>query len=128
MSKLITISELSKKLNLINPKNKKPLNHVLRYWESEFKLIKPKIINKRRYYSNNQVEICKLIKFLLKDKKMTIKGAKNLLNFNTNKLDDYKLDSLKADYYKLILKEKSNNLLIKMKKLKNYGKKISRKS
>ena len=128
MNKLKKISELSKSLGLINKKNNKPLNHILRYWEKEFKQLRPKIINKRRYYSNNQVEICKLIKFLLKDKKMTIKGAKNLLNFNTNKLDDYKLDSLKADYYKLILKEKSNNLLIKMKKLKNYGKKISRKS
>ena len=128
MNKLKKISELSKSLGLINKKNNKPLNYILRYWEKEFKQLRPKIINKRRYYSNNQVEICKLIKFLLKDKKMTIKGAKNLLNFNTNKLDDYKLDSLKADYYKLILKEKSNNLLIKMKKLKNYGKKISRKS
>ena len=128
MNKLKKISELSKSLGLINKKNHKPLNYIIRYWEKEFKQLRPKIINKRRYYSNNQVEICKLIKFLLKDKKMTIKGAKNLLNFNTNKLDDYKLDSLKADYYKLILKEKSNNLLIKMKKLKNYGKKISRKS
>ena len=128
MNKLKTISELSKSLGLINKKNDKPLNYIIRYWEKEFKQLRPKIINKRRYYSNNQVEICKLIKFLLKDKKMTIKGAKNLLNFNTNKLDDYKLDSLKADYYKLILKEKSKNLLIKMKKLKNYGKKISRKS
>ena len=128
MNKLKKISELSKSLGLINKKNDKPLNYIIRYWEKEFKQLRPKIINKRRYYSNNQVEICKLIKFLLKDKKMTIKGAKNLLNYNTNKLDDYKLDSLKADYYKLILKEKSNNLLIKMKKLKNYGKKISRKS
>ena len=128
MNKLKKISELSKSLGLINKKNDKPLNYIIRYWEKEFKQLRPKIINKIRYYSNNQVEICKLIKFLLKDKKMTIKGAKNLLNFNTNKLDDYKLDSLKADYYKLILKEKSNNLLIKMKKLKNYGKKISRKS
>ena len=128
MNKLKKISELSKSLGLINKKNDKPLNYIIRYWEKEFKQLRPKIINKRRYYSNNQVEICKLIKFLLKDKKMTIKGAKNLLNFNTNKLDDYKLDSLKADYYKLILKEKSNNLLIKMKKFKNYGKKNSRKS
>ena len=69
MSKLITISELSKKLNLINPKNKKPLNHVLRYWEKEFKLIKPKIINKRRYYTNKQIEYIKLIKYLLKDQR-----------------------------------------------------------
>ena len=82
MRKLITISKLSKKLNLINPKNKKPLNHVLRYWESEFKLIKPKIINKRRYYTNKQIEYIKLIKYLLKDQGMTIKGV-ILLAINT---------------------------------------------
>ena len=47
MSKLINISELSKMLNLIDPKTKKPLNHVLRYWEKEFKEIRPKKINTR---------------------------------------------------------------------------------
>ena len=63
----------------------------------EFRQIKPKIINKRRYYSSNQVEIIKLINFLVKEKGMTIKGAKSVLNSNINKLDDYNSDSLKAD-------------------------------
>lgn len=123
MSKLITISELSKKLNLINPKNKKPLNHVLRYWESEFKLIKPKIINKRRYYTNKQIEYIKLIKYLLKDQGMTIKGVKNVLNSKVNELDEGNIDSLKANLFKKRIKEKSNLLLKKIKNLKNYGKK-----
>ena len=56
---------------------KKPLNHILRYWEKEFKQIKPKKINNRRYYSPEQVEIIKMIKFLLKNKGMTISGVKN---------------------------------------------------
>ena len=123
MSKLITISELSKKLNLINPKNKKPLNHVLRYWESEFKLIKPKIINKRRYYTNKQIEYIKLIKYLLKDQGMTIKGVKNVLNSNVNELDEGNIDSLKANLFKKRIKEKRTLLLKKIKNLKNYGKK-----
>ena len=123
MSKLITISELSKKLNLINPKNKKPLNHVLRYWESEFKLIKPKIINKRRYYTNKQIEYIKLIKYLLKDLGMTIKGVKNVLNSNVNELDEGNIDSLKANLFKKRIKDKSNLLLKKIENLKNYGKK-----
>ena len=114
MSKLITISELSKKLNLINPKNKKPQNHVLRYWESEFKLIKPKIINKRRYYSNKQIEYIKLIKYLLKDQGMTIKGVKNVLNSNVNELDEGNIDSLKANLFKKRIKDKSNLLLKKI--------------
>ncbi len=125
MSKLITISELSKKLNLIDKNNKKPLNHTLRFWEKEFKEIKPKIINKRRYYSIDQVEKIKIIKFLLKDKGMTIKGAKKVLNFNRNDLDVTVLDSLKAEYYKKDFKEKSKKILDKIKKLKNYGKKNS---
>ena len=37
MSKLVNISELSIMLNLIDPETKKPLNHILRYWEKEFK-------------------------------------------------------------------------------------------
>lgn len=123
MRKLITISKLSKKLNLINPKNKKPLNHVLRYWESEFKLIKPKIINKRRYYTNKQIEYIKLIKYLLKDQGMTIKGVKNVLNSKVNELDEGNIDSLKASLFKKRIKDKSNLLLKKIENLKNYGKK-----
>ena len=125
MKKLIKISELSKMLNLVDPMTKKPLNHILRYWEREFKEIKPKKINNIRYYSSKQVEIIKMIKFLLKNKGMTILGVKNLLNTNINKLDDHKGHSLKADYYKNILKLKSKTLVEKINKIKNYGKKNS---
>ena len=123
MNKLIKISELSKMLNLVDPMTKKPLNHILRYWEREFKEIKPKKINNIRYYSSKQIEIIKMIKFLLKSKGMTILGVKNLLNSNINKLDDHKGHSLKADYYKNILKLKSKTLVEKINKIKNYGKK-----
>tara|TARA_X000001036_G_scaffold215211_1_gene201522 strand:+ start:2428 stop:2814 length:387 start_codon:yes stop_codon:yes gene_type:complete len=123
MTKLIGITELSKILGLINNSNNQPLNHVLRYWEKEFKQIKPKKINNRRYYSLKQVETIKLIKFLIKNKGLTISGVKKILNSNINKLDDYDLDSLKADYYKLSFKNKSKNILKKIKELKNYGKK-----
>ena len=128
MSKLINISELSRILDLIDPINRKPLNHILRYWEKQFKQIRPKKINNRRYYSNEQVEIIKMIKFLLKNKGMTIDGVKNSLNLNINKLDVYDSDSLKADYYKNSFKIKSNKLLEKINKLKKYGKKNTSKS
>ena len=72
MKKFITISELSKDLELIDRSTKKPLNHILRYWEKEFKQIKPKKIKNRRYYSLEQVERVKMIKYLLKNKGMTI--------------------------------------------------------
>ena len=67
MEKLKNITELSKLLNLINPKTNKTNNYILRYWEKEFKQVKPVFINKRRYYTEKQVEIIKMIKFLLKD-------------------------------------------------------------
>jgi len=123
MTKLFNISEVSKIINLYDPLKKKPLNHVIRYWEKEFKQIKSKKINKRRYYSIKQVEIIKMIKFLLKNKGMTIKGVKNLLESNVNKLDDHIILSLKASYYKIDLKYKSKKLLEKIKKIKSYGKK-----
>jgi DNA-binding transcriptional MerR regulator len=128
MNKLLNIAEVSKKINLIDRITKKPLNHVLRYWEKQFKQIKPTKINNRRYYSQKQVETIKLINFLIKTKGMTILGVKNVLNSNINKLDDYNSDSLKADYYKISLKDKTNKLLIKLKRLKKYGKKNSFKS
>ena len=125
MSKFYNISELSKILNLINQTNKKPLNHVLRYWEKNFRQVKPKKINNRRYYSIKQVETLKLIKFLLKNKGMTISGVKKILNLNINNLDDYNSDGLKAEYYKNSIKIKSKSILNKLKKLKHYGKKNS---
>ena len=125
MNKLISISELSKMLNLVDPKTKKPLNHVLRYWEKQFSSIRPKKINNRRYYSAKQVEIIKMVKFLLKNKGMTILGVKNILNLNINKLDGDNDHSLKADYYRNFLKTKSKAVLEKIIKIKNYGKKDS---
>ena len=124
--KYLSISELSITLDLVNPINKKPKNHILRYWEKEFTQIRPKIINGRRYYSKEQVEILKLIKFLLKNKGLTINGVKSILNNKKNKLDDYNSYSLRTDYYKKYLKDKTNNILKKLKELKKYGKKNSR--
>ena len=125
MKKLFTISEVSKSMDLVDEKTKKPLNHVIRFWENEFKQIKPQYIKNRRYYSSSQVETIKLIKFLLKSKGLTISGVKNVINSNINKLDDYNSNSLKADYYKKSLGIKSKTILDKIKNLKKYGKKNS---
>ena len=125
MDKLINISEVAKLLNIINVKTNKPSNYILRYWEKEFKQNKPIIIKNRRYYSEKQINIIKLIKFLLKDKGMTIAGVKKVLKLNINSLDDYNSYSLKADYHKKIIKDKSKKILDKIKNLKEYGKKNS---
>ena len=102
-----------------NPK----LNKELSYFE--ITKYKPKFIKKRRYYTSKQIEVVKLIKFLLKDKGMTVKGVKKILNDKINKLDDYDFNSLKTEYFKINIKNKSKNILAKINKLKKYGKKNS---
>ena len=64
-----------------------------------------------------------MIKFLLKDKGMTILGVKNILNSNLNELDVNNNISLKKDYFKNSIKLKTKNLLNKIYKIKHYGKK-----
>ena len=90
-----TIGEVVKILNIYS-KGKSPISaHTLRYWEKEFKQLRPKNLNsKRRYYREKDVEILKKIVFLLKDKGMTIAGARKILN--ENKI--IKLDELSDDF------------------------------
>tara|TARA_S200000501_G_scaffold159591_1_gene150524 strand:+ start:357 stop:725 length:369 start_codon:yes stop_codon:yes gene_type:complete len=84
-----TIGEVAEILNLINKKNGKLITHTIRFWEKEFKQIKPKIFSgKRRYYDEGTVNKLKEIKFLLKDKGLTIKGAKKFLNKETSSIDE----------------------------------------
>ena len=62
---------------------------LLRFWEKEFKQIKPKIFaGKRRYYDKETIMLLKKIKFLLKEKGMTIKGVKNHLLNEESDLDE----------------------------------------
>ena len=84
-----TIGEVAELLNLKNEKNGKLNTYILRFWEKEFKQIKPKLmINKRRYYDKNTINLLKRIKFLLKDQGMTIKGVKNIIKDERFNLDD----------------------------------------
>ena len=54
--------------------------HVLRFWESKFKQIKPvKRAGGRRYYRPDDLSLLAGIKHLLHDQGMTIKGAQKLL-------------------------------------------------
>ena len=59
---------------------------------------------------------------------MTISGVKKVLKSKINELDDYNSYSLKADYYKRKIKEKTKNIQIRVTNLKKYGKKITHKS
>jgi DNA-binding transcriptional MerR regulator len=118
-SKLLNISELSKKLGLINKQNKKPLNHTLRFWETKFKQLKPLILSgRKRYYTLKDVETTKMIFFLLKEQGMTINGAIKAMNENIKHLDDPKTSSIKAKYYKNKINQKTKNILNRIKKIK----------
>ena len=76
-----SISETAKELGLINKKNGDIQTHTLRYWEKQFKQIKPVIgAGKRRYYSKTVINIVKYIQFLLKDKGLTVAGVKKILD------------------------------------------------
>ena len=119
-----SIGEVAEILKLKNSQNGKLNTYILRFWEKQFKQIKPVIFNnRRRYYDKDTVDLLMRIKYLLKDKGMTIKGVKNILKNNINSLDDYDLNSLKADYQKKNIELKSKKVLDKIKVLKNYGKK-----
>ena len=118
---LLDISELSKELNLINKKTGKPANHILRFWEKEFKEIKPTVLKgKRRFYDKNQINKIKYIKYLLKDKGLTIKGVKKVLKDKKN-IDGTNKNNIDKDYLKDNIKKRSKKILHKIKGLKNYG-------
>ena len=109
-----TIGEVTKELGLINKKTGVLQTHTLRYWETQFKQIKPSIkAGNRRYYSQKNFELIKLIKFLLKEKGLTINGVKKILNNPESDLLD---DKASLGVYKPDL-EKTKNIKNRVSKI-----------
>ena len=106
-----TIGEVTKILNLKSNKKGELPTHIIRFWESQFKQIKPKILNSnRRYYDENCINLLKKVKFLLKEQGMTINGVKKILNGDQSlELDEMANNSIKADNLR--------NKLIKISKI-----------
>ena len=118
-----TIGEVAKILNLkLNSKGIMP-THVIRFWETQFKQIRPKILNSnRRYYDEKTINLLRKVKFLLKDQGLTIKGVKKILNNEASlKLDEIADKSIRTEN----LKNKPIRISNKIKELKN-GKKNTR--
>ena len=116
-----SIGEVAKLLNLINKKNGSLNTHTIRFWEKEFKQIKPKILTgKRRYYDQSSIQILKKIKYLLKEQGMTINGVKKLLNNpKPLKLDEISNNLISVNNTKIKNKIKNiSNLIKQIKKLK----------
>ena len=113
-----SIGEVAKILNLVNTKTGKLSTHTIRFWEKEFKEIKPYIFSgKRRYYDKKSLEVIKKIQFLLKNKGMTIKGVKKQLKEDNSRLDEFDNKTIN----KKIIKTKINNISNIIKDLKNHG-------
>ena len=73
-----TISEVAKELDLPQ--------HVLRFWETKFQVIKPmKRGGGRRYYRPEDVDLLRRIRSLLYVEGYTIKGVQKLLRGNGSK-------------------------------------------
>ena len=121
-----SISEVAKELNLINKKTGKLQTHTIRYWETQFKQIKPTIMaGRRRYYSSKNIKMLNYIKSLLKVEGFTIIGVKKILD--SGKLESID-DPLNFGVYKpvnkstKVIKDKIKNItkIIKeLKKIKN---------
>ena len=118
-----TIGEVAKILNLKSNDKGVLSTHVIRFWETQFKQIKPKILNSnRRYYDEKTINLLKKVKFLLKEQGMTINGVKKILNNEVSlKLDEIADKSIRTEN----LKNKLLNISNKLKELKN-GKKNTR--
>ena len=114
-----SIGEVAKLLNLVSQKTGKLNTHTIRFWEKEFSQIRPKIFSgKRRYYDNKAIEILKKIKFLLKEKGMTINGVKkHLINKNSFDLDDFSNTTINS---------KNNNLKSQIEKISKLVKEIKK--
>ena len=114
-----SIGEVAKDLNLVNPKTGKLNTHTIRFWEKEFKQIKPKIFaGRRRYYDQKSIQVIKKIRFLLKEKGFTINGVKKFLvnesSFNLDETSDRTINNSK------------NNLKSKLEKISNLVKEIKK--
>ena len=121
-----TIGEVARKLGLIDKKTGHIQTHTIRYWETQFKQIKPRIMaGKRRYYSAQNLKIISYIKFLLKEKGLTINGVKKILNSKEmHSIDDsVNLGVYKSEFRSAkLIKDRVKNIskIIKeLRKIKN---------
>ena len=72
--------------------------HVLRFWETKFPQIQPMKTNgKRRYYRPDDMEILRIIKDYLYEKRYTIEGVQKI--FKSNRLKDIIGGTIQSDFF-----------------------------
>ena len=110
-----TISEVVKILNMTKQNGSNSQSHTIRYWQTQFKQIKPIKINNRRYYDQKNIDILIKIQYLLKNEGMTINGVKKVLNSNNLNIDEnYK--KIISSYDIRFRLNKINNIIKTLKK------------
>ena len=73
--------------------------YVLRYWESEFKLLRPKKNPAgQRLYRPRDLELVQRIKVLLYDERLTLEGAKKRLIAESRRTDQLELGMKEVAY------------------------------
>ncbi len=116
-TKYKTIGQVARILNLINKNTGTLSTHTIRFWEKEFRQIKPKTFSgNRRYYDENTINIIKKIKYLLKDKGMTLNGVKKVLNSKDSDIDVLYNTTIKQ---KSMIKSKINKIKDILSTIKN---------
>ena len=119
-----TIGEVTKVLKLVDKKTGLLQTHTIRYWETQFSQIKPRIgAGNRRYYSARDFKIIKYIKFLLKERGLTINGVKKILNDpEAHSIDDnMNIGINRPDLKKTkIIKSKIKNISKIIKELRKF--------
>ena len=79
---------------------------LIRFWESEFDIIKPKKNRKgNRQFTREDIENVKLIYHLVKEKGYTLQGAKDLLKSNNGEAKDKMEMMAKLKEIRYFLKE-----------------------
>jgi len=118
-----TIGQVAKELNLIDKKTGQLQTYTIRYWETQFRQIRPSIrAGGRRYYSAKDRKIINYIKFLLREKGLTISGVKKILSGKEiHSIDDVaNLGVYKRDFKTTkLIKDKLKNIAKIIRELKN---------
>ena len=79
-----SIGELAKMLNVNTS--------LVRFWEKEFEILKPKKNNKgNRQFTKEDVKNCHLLYHLVKERGYTLNGAKDVLKADISELKNQKL-------------------------------------
>ena len=118
---LYSISEIVKTINLELNNNQKITVNTIRFWEKKFSIIKSIRLNgNRRLFNKDNLEKIKFIRFLLKDRGLSIIGAQKILK-EFKKLDDYNSSSVRNNIIKTNFKNKAKKILDKIQRIKRNG-------